>query len=216
MPRGAVNHSSVLLDLSLVPSLININEKNLLSLVIIGAFWLCFILACSNSPSTVEDYQKGSRKTYEILPETEKQSLMEDLHDAAGRGDNETLRKVLNRGIPPDATPPGWWTPMMEAAGKGHSIIIQSLLEFGADVNHSNDVGLTPLMIAAINKRPEIIKLLLEAKANVNLNDKNGDTALYKAQMAFCDECVDLLMKAGGTSSISPRVYEKLRKNDKR
>jgi ankyrin repeat protein len=192
------------------------NTKNLLSLTVIGALWLCFVLACGSSSSTVEDYRKVSRSTHELLPEAEKKSLIEDLHSAAKRGDNEALRKVLNRGVSPDATPSGWWTPMMEASSKGHSVIIQSLLEFGANVNHSNDIGLTALMSAAINKRPEIIKLLLESKADVNQKDKNGDTALYKAQTASCDECVDLLTKAGGTSSLSSEFYEKLRKKNKK
>jgi ankyrin repeat protein len=190
-------------------------KKNLLSLAIFGACWICLSMGCNNSDSSVEDFRKTSRKTYELLPEVEKKSLIEDLHDAAKRGDNEALRKVLNRGVSPDATPPGWWTPMMEAAAKGHSVIISSLIEFGANVNHSNDIGLTALMSAAINNRPEIIKLLIEAKADVNQKDKNGDTALYKAQMAFNDECVDLITKAGGTSSISSASYQSLRKKSR-
>ena len=192
------------------------SKKNSLSLIAISALWLCFVSACSNSPSSVEDFRKVSRSTYEFLPEAEKKSLVEDLHSAAKRGDNEALRKALNRGVSPDATPSGWWTPMMEASSKGHSVIIQSLLEFGANVNYSNDIGLTALMSAAVNKRPEIIKLLLESKADVNQKDKNGDTALYKAQTVFCDECVDLLTKAGGTSSLSSEFYENLRKKNKK
>jgi ankyrin repeat protein len=192
------------------------NKNNLLSLVLIGALWLCFVFACSNSPSSVEDYRKVSRKTYELLPEAEKQSLIEDLHNAAKRGDNEALRKTLNRGVSPDATPPNWWTPMMEAASKGNSVIILSLLEFGANVNYSDDIGMTPLMSAAINKHPEIVKLLLESKADVNQKDKSGNTALYHAQTSFCDECVDLLTKAGGTSSLSSEFYENLKKKSKK
>ena len=192
------------------------NCRNLLSLSAVGTILLFIVLACSNSSSSVEDFRDVSRKTYELLSESNKESLIEDLYKAAKAGDNTALRKVLNRGVPPDATPSGWWTPMMEAASKGNLVIMESLIEFGADVNHSNDMGFTPLITASVNKQPEAVRLLLRSKANVNQKDKRGNTALENAQISFCDECVDLLTEAGGTSSISPEAYKRIKKKIKK
>ena len=158
---------------------------------------LLAITSCGPGPS-VEDFRKTARDSYDLLPDSEKRALAEHLCEAAQRADDETLRKTLARGIPPDSHPPGWWNPLMEAVGRGHPSTAELLLDRGADLNarlESN--GMTVLMIAALNKKPRMVKLLLDRGADVRLRDYGGNGVRYWAEVSSNKESISLVKKAG-------------------
>lgn len=179
----------------------------------VGIFLAFTIFSCGS----VEDYRKLSAETYKLLPEAEKQELMEQLMSAAQKGDDETVKKMFARGVPPDSYLNKSNTPLMEASLKGHLSTVQLLVNRGANVNFQHsDTGFTALMIAAKNKRPEIVFFFVESKANVNLKDKTENTALDYAQLHYVQENVNAIVKAGGTSKLDAEFYQKLRKQNKK
>lgn len=68
---------------------------------------------------------------------------------AAKQGALATVRDLLARGIPPDATLPGGSTALMWAAQRQHLDVVQLLIENGASISHADAYGDTPLTYAA-------------------------------------------------------------------
>jgi hypothetical protein len=97
------------------------------------------------------------------------------LQDAVGRGDEETVRALVDAGADPNG---GVRAALTYARGPA---MIKLLVASGADVNHAERSGETPLMSAAQWSTPEIVAALLEAKANINAVDEQGTTAMQRA-----------------------------------
>jgi ankyrin repeat protein len=70
-----------------------------------------------------------------------------DLHIAATLGDEERVKKLLKKGVNPNARDEYGWTPLHKAAYWGHFDVVRLLIERGADLTdlHSaaavGDVG---------------------------------------------------------------------------
>jgi serine/threonine-protein phosphatase 6 regulatory ankyrin repeat subunit B len=93
------------------------------------------------------------------------------LHEAAGNGDVDTVKALLDKGAYVNMTAEIelmgihiLMTPLMYAARNGHVDIVRLLLTNGADVNIEDRLGSTALMVAKSRGYVEIVKLLQQAE----------------------------------------------------
>jgi len=120
---------------------------------------------------------------------------------AAARGDVDTIRALLDRGVSPNARDEHGKTPLIWAAMNGSLPVVQLLLERGADVNAADKYGVTALMMAANPRQraqSEVLVALLDKGANINAADSNGRTPLMYALSDNEKEIAILLIERGG------------------
>ena len=101
------------------------------------------------------------------------------IHEAARRGDLDTIKKIVEEGGDPNEIELIFGTPLHNAIAYGQFEAVKLLVEEGADVNQKNpsDGGST-VMSAVFFSFPEILKYLLENNANRNTTDKKGMSPL--------------------------------------
>ena len=89
------------------------------------------------------------------------------IHEAARRGDLDTIKKFVEEGGDLNEIESIFGTPLHNAIAYGQFEAVKLLVEEGADVNQKNpsDGGST-VMSAVFNSFPEILKYLLENNAN--------------------------------------------------
>ena len=144
------------------------------------------------------------------LSEEQKQEAARQipLFQAAGEGDVETLRQLLNAGEDPNCVAIEFGnTPLYNACVADSIAAVRLLLERGADPNkrfeyHSPIDGrvernLTALMLA---RSVEVANALLEHGAQVDVHDGNGITPLMRAANRGKPEIVRWLLLAGATA----------------
>ena len=73
------------------------------------------------------------------------------MHQAAGKGDIETVKQHLAAGKDVDAKDP-WGQTALFYAAKGHNELVDYLISKGANVNVLDNQGLTPLNLAVLHK----------------------------------------------------------------
>lgn len=102
---------------------------------------------------------------------------------AAGTGDYELVRSLLERGASAQSEPSK--DSALHFAVRTEKddhlyAIVERLLEEGCDVNAKNDNGCTPLhSFLTVNKGKEnIVRLFLSHGADINISDNDGDTVL--------------------------------------
>src|SRR5437660_12685432 len=104
------------------------------------------------------------------------------LHRAAQRGDNESLRRLIQNGITNVQTNINekhiGWTQLHFASICGHNECVKILLKHGANVDEKDNIGHTPLVLASMYSHFKCIKTLIDSGADVNYKDNNGMTAL--------------------------------------
>jgi ankyrin repeat protein len=128
------------------------------------------------------------------------------LHRAAGLGDVDLVRKLLERGAAVDARiisdenyNSEWGnTPLHEAAKAGHGPVVDALIAARADVNAANLRGITPLHYAARNESAAVV-LLLANGARPGAADARGRTPLHwaAAQRAPASSALARLIEQG-------------------
>ncbi len=139
---------------------------------------------------------------------------MTPFYQAAGKGDLDTLRQLLDRGADPN------FASIVNAIDRGHTPLhnacfgdsaaaVRLLIERGADPNkrfdyHSPVDGrtereLTALMFAG---SVEVARALLEAGAEVNAQDSNGVTSLMRAAHRGVPDVVRWLLSQGANSAV--------------
>jgi|GEM_PF-2603038 len=135
-----------------------------------------------------------SAKTYR----QEKPTKIGRLFKASREGDVATVRKLLDEGVDPNASPSGGRTCLMVASENGHPQVVKTLLSKGAKANLQEwKVKFTALMVAAKHGQAEIVKLLLEAGADPSVKDKDTWTALRWAVSRGHKDVETLLDKSG-------------------
>ena len=87
------------------------------------------------------------------------------LLEAAGKGDNDAVKKLLDRGAAVNVKDPDGRTPLTEAVWGNHVAIVKLLLEKGADPGARKTDGATPMSIAVGKGHREIVELLKKAGA---------------------------------------------------
>jgi len=129
------------------------------------------------------------------------------IHNAAGAGDVETVKFLLDVGADPRAEDGGGHTPLYSAANEcrtGGAEIVRILVDAGADVNASGGVQrCTPLHMAARRGNVSIARALLDCGANIAAQDRHGDTPLRRALNCKKPEVAELLAARGASLQIS-------------
>ena len=88
-----------------------------------------------------------------------------DLVEAAGKGDNNALIALVDKGTPVNAVDQYGHTALSESCWNGHTETVKLLLAKGANPTLKKPDGETPLTLATAKKHPDIVALLNEAIA---------------------------------------------------
>jgi ankyrin repeat protein len=117
--------------------------------------------------------------------------------DCARTGDLETLRLMLQAGMPVNLVDHKSNSLLMLAAYHEEAAIVRLLLDQGAAVDQRNDRQQTPLGGVAFKGYAEIARLLIQAGADINADNGNGMTPLMFARMFGRSEVAQILAEAG-------------------
>lgn len=122
-----------------------------------------------------------------------------DLVDAAGDGDVDRIKALLQKGADPNALAMDGWTALTMASREGHVEAVNLLLHSGAKIDLPEGGGNTALYWAAFDDRRDVIKLLIAEGADINKNSKSngGETPLRVAIRLDHPEAAELLREAG-------------------
>lgn len=104
------------------------------------------------------------------------------LMHAAGGGNTEMVRILIDAGADVNASNNTGATALMCAAENPDSNIAKTLIEAGANVNAQGNADDTALMHAILwNSNLDVVKVLIEAGADINARDNRGRTSLMFA-----------------------------------
>lgn len=109
-------------------------------------------------------------------------STSEALLVAAGRGDAETVKLLLEAGVKTDVKAPDGATALIRAARAGHTEIVILLLDAKAEINAVDKERTTALMGAAAAGHIDVVKALIDAGADKSLRSQEGMTAFMLSQ----------------------------------
>ncbi|XP_055382478.1 ankyrin repeat domain-containing protein 12-like [Condylostylus longicornis] len=98
------------------------------------------------------------------------------LHVAAIKGDQDTVKKLLESGVSPNVADFAGWTPLHEACNHAHYNVALTLVKAGANVNARGLDDDTPLHDAATIGHLKLVKMLVEKGADINLKNRKGRT----------------------------------------
>lgn len=120
-----------------------------------------------------------------------------DLPAAAVAGDQDAVRRLLDLGLPIDATDAQGCTALLRAAGGGHAALVELLLARGADPCIAARTGATPLSAAVSTRHLDIVERLLAAGSNLEQRLPGDVTVLMLAAALGLPEVVSRLLRAG-------------------
>jgi ankyrin repeat protein len=103
------------------------------------------------------------------------------LHEAAVRGDLETIARLLAEGLDIDARDPDGRTPVMAATVARQTASVRVLVEAEADVDIRDDRLDNPLLYAGAEGLLDILRLVNEAGADPAITNRYGGIALIPA-----------------------------------
>jgi ankyrin repeat protein len=100
------------------------------------------------------------------------------LQIAAGEGETELVRALLQRGAKTDLPNEKGIPPLQRAIDRGHTEIVRLLLRHKAATDARDKHGKSVLMSAALNGQNKILELLLQYNADVHAIDHDNRTVL--------------------------------------
>ena len=120
-----------------------------------------------------------------------------DLPQAAASGDADAVRRLLDLGLPIDATDAQGCTALLRAAGGGHRAVVDMLLSRGADPKLAARTGATPLSAAVSMRQVAIVDRLLMAGAVLEQRLPGDVTVLMLAAALGLPDVSARLLAAG-------------------
>jgi len=120
-----------------------------------------------------------------------------DLPSAAIVGEVDAVRRLLDLGLPVDATDSQGCTALLRAAGGGHRAVVELLLARGADPRAAARSGATPLSAAVSMRQLDIVERLLAAGAPLEQRLPGDVTVLMLAAALGLPDLVARLLTAG-------------------
>lgn len=120
-----------------------------------------------------------------------------DLPSAAIVGEADAVRRLLDLGLPVDATDSQGCTALLRAAGGGHRAVVELLLARGADPRVAARSGATPLSAAVSMRQVDIVERLLAAGAPLEQRLPGDVTVLMLAAALGLPDLVARLLTAG-------------------
>lgn len=116
-----------------------------------------------------------------IDPDDDDFEAINDMMEAAQRGDLDAVRDALESGIPVDAEDENGYQALSHAAMNNQADMARFLIDRGADVNAMDSVYQTALFWATQEGAHDTAIVLLDASAEVDAPDSNGRTPLMNA-----------------------------------
>lgn len=120
-----------------------------------------------------------------------------DLVAAAAAGDLDAVARLLELGLPIDATDAQGATALIRAAGSGHAALVVHLLDAGADTRCVSRSGMHCLAAAVAARREAVVRTLLERGVPADLPIAGGGSALTLAAALGEPAIVDALLESG-------------------
>ncbi len=120
-----------------------------------------------------------------------------DLPAAAVAGDLDSVRRLIDLGLPVNATDSQGCTALLRAAGGGHLALVERLLDQAADPSLAAHTGATPLSAAISKARLDIVDRLLVAGSALNQRLPGEVTVLMLAAALGLPKLVARLLQAG-------------------
>ena len=119
------------------------------------------------------------------------------LISAAGRGDAEAVRRLLENGAPDEARDGGRRTPLVAAAYGNHLKAARLLVEAGADVNAKDETVQSAYLISTseVGDDPRLLDFALENDADVRSLDSYNGTGLIRAAERGYPEIISRLLR---------------------
>ena len=132
---------------------------------------------------------------------------MAAIHKAARAGNVETIRRLLAKGVSPDALDYyNHKTPLHclceRNNGGDRAACFELLRDAGANLEASDSKGWRPLHFAAACGKKKMVSLLVQARVNVDATGNHGATALHLAARFLhgrTNDCVDVLLANGAS-----------------
>ena len=121
------------------------------------------------------------------------------LREAAGRGDTDAVRALLDQGAPVDARDDRGATALVRAAYGNQVDTAALLVQTGADVDLQDDTRQSAYLIATseVGDDPRLLDLTLGAGADIDAKDSYNGTGLIRAAERANVKIVERLLKAG-------------------
>ena len=119
------------------------------------------------------------------------------LHRAVVWGNSDRLKRLLEKGLDPNAADIPRWTPLHIAVRYESDAMTRILLEHGADPDSRTDYGSTPLHHAVLDCSVGSARALLEAGASIDLKNEAGETPLHISGFKGSEEMTALLLEHG-------------------
>ena len=118
--------------------------------------------------------------------------------DAASKGDKETVRVLVKKGLDVNESQGDGTTALHWAAIKGDVELAQMLIYAGANLRATTRIGAyTPLYLAARGGYSDVVAALVAAGADVKATTANGTTALMIAAAAGDSKTLTTLIENG-------------------
>ncbi len=170
---------------------------------------------CDQEGKTALEYALATNKADIVRMLRAEERMLE----AAGNGDIDLLRALVEIGVDVNVQDADGMTALMLASANGYEKVVDLLLAAGTDFSLRNTSGQTAMQLAVTAHHAKVIQLLnniasqllkvaargeverleemLRTGFEINGADNNGDTALIAASRAGNLASVEMLLKAG-------------------
>src|SRR5690606_36352372 len=129
-----------------------------------------------------------------------------DVVAAANAGDLDAVTRLVELGLPIDATDAQGATALIRAAGSGHAALVVHLLDAGADTQCVSRSGMHCLAAAVAARRDPVVRTLLSHGVAVDLPIAGGSTALILAAALGEPRIVEALLESGANPNAADAV----------